>query len=142
MQNILTKHLFIIILFLTLGNLYANNITIIVKEIEDKEGDLYLTICNEEAFNINNDTSKCIAQLKQKINGALEYSYSFSNIAEGEWAVFGYIDTNNNNILDSNIMGIPKETVLFTKPLKGVPKFNYIKSIINKDTQTIILLAQ
>lgn len=56
--------------------------------------------------------------------------------------VYGYIDENNNGILEKNFIGIPKEAFLFVSKLYGAPKFNQIKSNIGGEQKNIKLILQ
>lgn len=120
----------------------TTQLKVVIKDVESVQGIIYLAICSKENFNIQNNVKNCIASATQQINGSAEYTIMFNDIPQGSWAIFGYIDENKNNILETNNMEIPTEPVLFVKKLKGFPEFDYIKSQLNQKEQTIILIAQ
>lgn len=142
MKNIFAKITFCVVLAINITTIKANNISVLVTNVTDKKGAIYLVVCNKQQFTNNTDPSQCIAKQKQDLTGLTEYTINFSNISLGDWAIYGYIDTNNNAKLDTNAIGLPKETVVFATKLKGRPQFNDIKVSITKNNQTITLLAQ
>ncbi len=46
--------------------------------------------------------------------------YTFSNIPNGYYAIAVYHDSNSNNKLDKNFLGIPKEGYAFSKNVFGI----------------------
>jgi uncharacterized protein (DUF2141 family) len=148
LRNILKNINLVLLLTLILSNqVFAQEnattqLKVIIKDVESLDGVIYLAICSKENFNIKNNVEKCIASATQQINGSEQYTIMFNDIPQGVWAIFGYIDENKNNILETNNMEIPTEPVLFVKKLKGFPEFDYIKSQLNQKEQTIILIAQ
>jgi uncharacterized protein (DUF2141 family) len=48
---------------------------------------------------------------------------SFSDVEEGNYAIMIYHDENDNGILDTNLMGMPKEGVGTSNNVKGIPSF-------------------
>lgn len=135
---------FLAILIVNSTYILANNITInvTITDIEqDQQGVIYLQACNKAGFNLalqNKPTkASCFASVAKKIeNTNTNYEFTFNNISitDKEIAVFGYIDENLNNKLDYNAMGIPQEPVIFSKYLKGDPKFDTIKTTLDENS--------
>ncbi len=60
------------------------------------------------------------------------------DVAEGKYAIAVFHDANDNNELDTNWLGIPKEKVAFSKAKMkafGPPKFKECAFTVTKDTQ-------
>jgi uncharacterized protein (DUF2141 family) len=63
----------------------------------------------------------------------------FDNIAPGTYAVFLFHDTNGNNKMDKNFMGIPKEGYGASQnrlPFASAPTFNDNKFMVGSNTTT------
>ncbi|MBF04294.1 MAG: hypothetical protein CMP76_13470 [Flavobacterium sp.] len=61
----------------------------------------------------------------------------FKNLEKGEYAVSIYHDENNNNEMDKNFFGIPKEAYASSNNAKGSfgpPKYTDAKFIVKEDT--------
>lgn len=61
----------------------------------------------------------------------------FENLEKGEYAVSIYHDENNNNEMDKNFFGIPKEDYASSNNAKGSfgpPKYMDAKFIVKEDT--------
>lgn len=77
---------------------------------------------NAAAFNGNGKPVQCVATAVKNKNA----SASFDNIAAGTYAVSVFHDANNNNKLDLNFVGIPKEGYGASKnklPFASAPLF-------------------
>ena len=81
--------------------------------------------------------------LKQEVKGAIvkvvnkKASCVFEGLLIGEYAISVFHDKNNNNKLDTNFMGIPKEPYAVSnnaKSFMGPPKYEDAKFKITKDT--------
>lgn len=60
------------------------------------------------------------------------------DVAEGKYAIAVFHDANDNNELDTNWLGIPREKVAFSKAKMkafGPPKFKECAFTVNQDTQ-------
>ncbi len=140
------RSVYLLVMFiLGLGFLSATEVTLELKDIEVKDGVIYITICDEKNFVPNdpkkNVTKDCYSGASMRVNGSKVYRVSF-NIPEGEWAIYGYIDEDFSEKLETTTIGIPKEAVLFTKRLRGEPKFKDIKTLIQGDKQTVEVISQ
>ncbi len=65
------------------------------------------------------------------------------NIPDGDYAIAIFHDKNGNEKLDTNILGIPKEPVAFSKAkmkMFGPPKFSECAFLVTEDTEITIVL--
>lgn len=86
--------------------------TVIVTNLENIKGDLYIGWYNESStFRIN---EKAIYREKIKVYNQKEISVDFIDIPNGKYAIAVFLDENNNYKLDKNIFGIPKEKYGFS----------------------------
>ncbi|MEJ7679269.1 MAG: DUF2141 domain-containing protein [Segetibacter sp.] len=78
----------------------------------------------------NSKPFQCISAFVTGHNARME----FNNILSGTYAVFVYHDVNNNNKMDKNFLGIPKEGYGASKnklPYASAPTFNENKFTVN-----------
>lgn len=84
-----------------------SRVVAVVSNFENNKGLCRACIfSNESSFNGEGGTPvQCVtAGIRDK-----EASLSFTNIPPGIYAIFLFHDTNNNNRMDKNFLGIPKE---------------------------------
>jgi uncharacterized protein (DUF2141 family) len=123
---------------------FATDVTLNVSKVKGK-GEVRVAVCNKDTFNIKDTKSQerdCFAALAQPLNGAKQASFQITDVPEGEWAFFGFIDENANQKLDTNFLGIPKETVLFSKSYSGFPDFEEVSSKVSGDTMEVNIRPQ
>ena len=100
----------------------AGTLTVEVKNIE-KQGEIHLAIY-DDANVFENDNGDKGGAAQGIINGVIEEvktgtaSYQF-DIPDGTYAIGIFIDTNYNNKMDRNFLGIPKEQYGFSNNAKG-----------------------
>ena len=66
-----------------------------------------------------------------------------NDVPAGTYAIAVFHDENGNNELDTNMFGVPKEPVAFSKAkmkLFGPPKFDECQFQVSSDTELIIYL--
>ena len=114
----------------------------------DKSGTIYINIFdNEESYNevffLDNKNSNNI-YLQRKINiDSKNNNEIYFYIPDGNYAVTLFIDENNNQKLDTNFIGIPKEKYGFSNNAKGImsaPKFEKVKFELKEKVTQIIKL--
>lgn len=69
----------------------------------------------------------------------------FTNLKEGTYAVAVYHDINNNGILDTNWIGIPKEPIGVSRNVKsrfGPPRFKECQFEVRKDEEIKVQLKK
>jgi len=110
----------------------AANLTVNISDVEQGKGHLLVALyADEESYN----SSK--ANFASKVKAAHEQeSVVFENLPDGEYAIKMYQDENDNNSLDVNIMGIPKEGYGFSNNggMFGSPKYVEAKFTIKENT--------
>jgi uncharacterized protein (DUF2141 family) len=91
------------------GGLFAQTLTIRIENIEPDKGYLMVGVFN----NKNNFPDNYFQRQKIKVtNGTM--IVAFNNLPTGTYAVSIYQDTNENEQLDKNFLGIPKERYGFS----------------------------
>ena len=113
-------------------NVNAADLTVNVSDVEQGKGHLLVALF-EGKDNYNN--GKSVQASKTKAEHAVE-SIVFKDLAEGEYAVKMYQDENDNDELDSNMMGIPKEGYGFSNNVGmfGTPKYKETKFTVKDNT--------
>ena len=129
----LKKNAIILFLFLTaIGNLFAGALTIRVENTEPGKGHLMVGIFNDER-NFPDDYFKGQRVIVTNTTMVI----TFTDLPEGVYAVSVYQDTNDNEQLDKNIFGVPKEKYGFSNNA-GRP--NYEKCLFDfKNDMTITI---
>ncbi len=105
-SNKLLTGLFLTILFSSITSIVMSaELKINVKDIQKMEGHLLIALYdNKESF----DSGKAKWSSKVKVDKN-QHTITFEGLPAGEYAVKLYHDANDNNELDSNMFGIPKE---------------------------------
>jgi len=122
-------------------NLFAGNnvtFTLDITGINVNEGKIYVKIYSNER-----DYKKdipCISFVLESVSGNITHLF---DIPEGEYLIALFQDTNNNGVLDTNFLNVPKEPVGLSNYNGGIPggfnkqKFQ-INAISNKITINIL----
>jgi uncharacterized protein (DUF2141 family) len=109
-----------------------------VTNIEGRKGILYLGWFNDaSAFRMNENA---LYKSKTIVQNQNEVMVVFKNIPKGKYAIAVFLNENNNNLLDKNFLGIPKEKYGFSNnivPLTRPARFSE-SSFYLKDSDTII----
>ena len=87
-----------------------NKLSIEIKELHNNKGQIHLFIFDKDQNKIND--------VKSKIENN-ECYITIENLSSGEYAFKYFHDENNNDKLDCNWMGIPKEGYGFSNNAKG-----------------------
>lgn len=94
---------------------YAQNMTVIVKNVKGDAGTVRLAVYNSE----DQFMKKEIAAAEVKaVNG--QTVAIFKNLALGTYAISVMHDANDNKELDSNFIGVPKEGFGFSNDAMGM----------------------
>lgn len=137
---------YVIIAILIIVKASATEVLVELKDVDSKDSVMYLSICDEKNFIINNNQKNikkdCIAGVFIRINSSKIYKFTFNNVPEGSWAIFGYIDENRDENPKETGNLIPKGLIIFSKEIKGEPKFNDIKTDIKGEKQVVQLFVQ
>lgn len=133
------KLLIVTLLTLTSLPLFSQHrVEITIKGIEEVKGSVLVAVYNsEESF-----MKKQIASKKIKVSNN-EVTLVFENVKSGDYAITTFHDENDNDKLDSNFVGIPKELYGFSNDAKGSfgpPSFEKAKVKVGGDKKLIINL--
>ena len=107
-----------------LSNAQSSKITVNVSDIENSGTIYFMLYKSEDGF--PSETEKAYKSGTVKKYGTTT-SFTFYNIPYGEYAVAFYQDENGNGKMDSNFLGIPKESVGASN-MKGFGKPSFKKS--------------
>jgi uncharacterized protein (DUF2141 family) len=113
-------------------SVHAADLTIKINEIEEGKGHLFIALYEGvEAY----DSGKAVHSSKVKANNTQE-SVTFTDLADGEYAIKLYQDENDNNKLDTNLLGIPNEGYGFSNNVGmfGAPKYQKAKFTVKDNT--------
>ena len=118
----------------------AADISVTVKRIADEQGDVKATLCDAATFLTHN----CPYKERQKAKTG-DMVFTFKNVPPGQWAVLAYHDTNMNNDLDRNFLGIPTEQFGFSENpgYNHKPKFSESEfTVSDQDIAMDVILAE
>ena len=94
-------------------------LSINIKNISSNIGNIYIAIYNSEETYMDIPsaiTTKIISIVNNKV------SYTFNDLPKGNYSITVFHDKNENEILDTNFFGIPKEDYGFSNNARGVLK--------------------
>lgn len=118
---------------LTSNIVHSSDLIINITNLKTTQGKVQVALWdNSQGF--PSDYNSAIEQQTINANGNKEAV--FKNLKQGEYAVGIFHDKNNDNTLNTNFMGIPKEGFGFSnnpKILFGPPNFSKSSFPINKD---------
>ena len=75
-----------------------------------------------------------------KVGADMKAQYTFDNVAYGAYVIKIYHDVNNNNKLDKNMLGIPKEPYGFSNNARGkmgLPSYDAVTFQFNAPEQVL-----
>lgn len=136
--------LFTSILIFSLQTIKAQNetftLTVEIFELKNNTGKVFLAIFdNEQTFLKTNKEVNGMSVIIEN-NKAMA---QFRGLKKGEYALSLFHDKNNNNMLDKNLIGIPKEPYAFSNNATGIfgpPSFKDSKINLNADKTIAIKL--
>lgn len=130
------KSFFGLLLLVSIIPVYAKDFTVTIKvnNILVSSGNVFITIFNSETTYKKGVPSK--KYILQPTNEVLTFT---EQIPEGDYVISAYQDVNNNNTLDTNIIGIPKEPAgISNYDGKSIPGgFEKLKIQVFEDNQQI-----
>jgi uncharacterized protein (DUF2141 family) len=117
-------------------------LTVKINDMRNSKGQiLYILFSGEEGF--PDDPSKAVRQGKIDVGQLVDNSFLLKDIPSGKYALSVIHDENNNNKLDTNMLGIPKEGVGFSnnpKLMFGAPSYEKCEFVVNKNQDVILNL--
>ncbi|MBA6336965.1 MULTISPECIES: DUF2141 domain-containing protein [unclassified Colwellia] len=114
----------------------AADLTVNISDIEQGKGHLLIALyASEEDYK----TDKASFYAKVKAQNGKEIAI-FENVPDGDYAIKMYQDENDNNKMDFNMMGIPKEGYGFSNNVGmfGAPKYKEAKFMVKENTAITI----
>ena len=119
------KHLlfFIVCLCFHMDILAQNKVTVRIENIKNNKGVCQTCIFSSAASFEKMEPLQCFKGSIQNKNSIVV----FPDVPDGTYAVFVFHDVNNNNIMDKNFLGIPREgygASLNKLPFAAAPKFS------------------
>tara|TARA_R110002072_G_scaffold111649_2_gene239846 strand:+ start:331 stop:756 length:426 start_codon:yes stop_codon:yes gene_type:complete len=134
MQN-LTKIICLLLINISFSFAQENqnqNVTVNISNLSSNEGKVFVAIYNSEDSFLNNGFKSLIAKID-----ANTCSVTFKDIPKGTYAISVFHDENDNNKMDSNFLGIPKEDYGCSNNVKGFmgpPKWEDAKFKLNNQS--------
>lgn len=134
----LSCFLFLLPLYVCMGQF---QLTIQVENIKIPQGQLLLAIYDShENYDAEKSPKHFMKQLAITTNTT---RIKFEDLPAGYYAIKAFHDTNNNNKLDTNLIGLPKEQYGFSNNVTGrlgPPSFEQSRFSIQGDTVHILQL--
>ncbi|HRW62121.1 MAG TPA: DUF2141 domain-containing protein [Bacteroidales bacterium] len=130
------RKIFFILIFVLVSTIKIwaqNTLTIEIQNLRSGKGQILLSLLNDS---------------QEKVKGAYgkiennKCTIIFENLNKGNYAFRYFHDENNNDKLDSNWMGIPKEGYGFSNNARvtfGPPSFNEWLFPLNKNTKMVCM---
>ena len=108
-------YLLLITILIPLGLSAQSTLYVTVNGIKAQEGTIMIALHSTHETFPNDEPmiTKMVAA------DAINISFSIENLSAGEYAISLYHDVNDNEELDTNIMGIPKEPFGFSNDVMG-----------------------
>lgn len=110
----------------------GNDVTVIISSLDSNDGKVYVALYNSEASFLNKGFKGEVSKIENK-----GCSVVFKDVPNGIYAVSMFHDENNNNKMDSNFLGIPKEDYGCSNNAKGFmgpPKWEDAKFEVNNQS--------
>lgn len=135
-----TKFLTLALIVLVNGHVFSqqNTLVVVVKNVKEAKGRIAIAL-----FNSEKDFTTKAMQGKTTVAKAGEVQITFENITSGDYAISVMHDANENDELDSNAIGIPKEGFGFSNDAMGMfgpPSFEKAKFNLSGDIKVTITL--
>ena len=140
-MNVLVK-IFILVLFSQFLNAQADNgqdIIVKINNLDSNKGKVFVALYDSETSFLEKGFKAVKTEISQN-----KCEVTFKNVPAGIYAISLFHDENENNKMDSNFLGIPKEDYGCSNNAKGFmgpPKWEDAKFEVKKKsiTQTITL---
>ena len=121
-------------------SLSQGKIVVTINNLENNKGVCKgCVFANESSFAGNGEPVKCAQAFISNKSAQL----TFEGIAPGEYAVSVFHDANNNNRMDKNFLGIPKEGYGASRnklPFASAPRFSDNKFNVTNNTVNSIIM--
>jgi uncharacterized protein (DUF2141 family) len=134
--NLLTVSFLIALVGTSFSQQY--NLVVVIKNVKEAKGRIAVALFNNEKDFTSKRLQGRIAQAKTG-----EVQVAFENLVPGDYAISVMHDANENDELDSNAFGIPKEGFGFSNDVMGMfgpPSFNKAKFSFTGENKITITL--
>lgn len=115
---------------------FASEIEVEIINVKINEGSIKVALYVKDGFLKKPFQAYTVEASRQTL------SYIFKDVQPGEYAVSVYQDSNGNNKLDTNFLGIPSEPYGISREAKGFmgpPKFEDAKFILSDKQEKIVI---
>jgi len=115
----------------------GQDITVKITNLENNKGKVYVSLYNTEASFLDKGFKSTYSEITNE-----SCDVTFTNIPNGVYAISMFHDENNNNKLDSNFLGIPKEDYGCSNNARGFmgpPKWSDAKFELKNESITQII---
>lgn len=145
-QKILTfspMFLRIMLIFLVINGpviAFSQELKIVITNINNPNTPIRIGLYNSSSVFPKEDQAIKAQEVTPNKKGSIVIT--FLNIPYGEYALALFQDNNRNQLLDTNLFGIPKEPYGFSKNIKpklSAPEFNECKITFSKDSHTFTI---
>ena len=136
------RNLLLLSLFCMFSNaiIAQHNLSLNINGVASEKGNICFALyTNEHSFLKFDKVFK--AGSEKAVKG--KTAFDITDLPEGEYAIAIFHDSNGNENLDTNMLGIPKEQVAFSKgkmKMFGPPKFNECVFTLNSNMEMDIRL--
>ncbi len=134
------KYILAFLLFFPFAGIAQNKLSISVEGVKNSNGRINVALYNHsEGFLKFDKVYKCDSTKAQKGTTRID----IDDLPEGEYALAIFHDENGNDELDTNWLGIPKESIGFSKARMkafGPPSFRECAMKIRTDSEIRIVL--
>lgn len=126
--------------FMSTGVFAQHNLSLNIDGVTSEEGNICFAVYTDEGSFLKFD--KVYKSGSEKaVKG--KTVFDITDLPEGEYAIAIFHDANGNNNLDTNMLGIPKEQIAFSKgkmKMFGPPKYNECAFTLNSNMEMNIRL--
>lgn len=126
--------------FMSTGVFAQHSLSLNIDGVTSEEGNICFAVYTDEGSFLKFD--KVYKSGSEKaVKG--KTVFDITDLPEGEYAIAIFHDANGNNNLDTNMLGIPKEQIAFSKgkmKMFGPPKYNECAFTLNSNMEMNIRL--
>lgn len=118
----------------------VGTIQVEIQNIQTAEGSIRIAIYRGEENFL--EDGKAVVTKAALVEKAGTLTVSFPNLPYGEYSVAIYHDLNNNNKLNTNLVGIPSEPYGFSNDARskwGPPKYKDARFSLNQSQQSLVI---
>jgi len=132
--------IFILVLFsqvLNAQDVTGQDITVKINNLNSNDGKVYVALYDSESTFLDKGFKATFSEISHK-----KCEVTFKNIPEGVYAISMFHDENDNNKMDSNFLGIPKEDYGCSNNARGFmgpPKWKDAKFEVKQKAITQII---